>query len=94
MFLSGGQDEEEATLNLNAMNQNHTLPWSLSFSFGRALQHSCQKAWSGKPENFHQAQEVFYHRAQCNSQAQLGKYVPSKGSETQGQSLYVKDYTY
>jgi len=94
MFLSGGQDEEEATLNLNAMNQDHHLPWSLSFSFGRALQHSCQKAWLGKPENFTHAQEVFYHRAQCNSQAQFGKYVPSKGTDGQGQSLYVKDYTY
>lgn len=39
MFLSGGQSEEEATLNLNEMNKITTLPkpWSLSFSYGRAL---------------------------------------------------------
>ena len=45
MFLSGGQTEEQATQNLNAMNvlakQTPGLaPWSLSFSFGRALQAS------------------------------------------------------
>ena len=45
MFLSGGQTEEQATQNLNAMNvlakQTPGLAtWSLSFSFGRALQAS------------------------------------------------------
>ncbi|KAK4396479.1 Fructose-bisphosphate aldolase 6, cytosolic [Sesamum angolense] len=49
VFLSGGQSEEEATVNLNAMNKLKTKkPWSLSFSFGRALQQSTLKAWSGK----------------------------------------------
>jgi fructose-bisphosphate aldolase class I len=42
MFLSGGLSEEEATVNLNAINslaaQQRTQHWSLSFSFGRALQ--------------------------------------------------------
>jgi fructose-bisphosphate aldolase, class I len=39
-FLSGGQSEEEATLNLNAMNAITAVskPWSLTFSYGRALQ--------------------------------------------------------
>ncbi len=39
-FLSGGQSEEEATLNLNAMNAISAVskPWSLTFSYGRALQ--------------------------------------------------------
>ncbi|KAM1106168.1 hypothetical protein ACFX13_003112 [Malus domestica] len=41
VFLSGGQSEEEATLNLNAMNQlKGNKSWSLPFSFGRALQQS------------------------------------------------------
>ncbi|KAM1420754.1 hypothetical protein ACFX2I_003088 [Malus domestica] len=41
VFLSGGQSEEEATLNLNAMNQlKGNKSWSISFSFGRALQQS------------------------------------------------------
>ncbi|RYR62801.1 hypothetical protein Ahy_A04g020556 [Arachis hypogaea] len=36
MFLSGGQSEVEATLNLNAMNQSPN-PWHVSFSYARAL---------------------------------------------------------
>jgi len=44
-FLSGGQSEEQATLNLNAINlvKDIQRPWFLSFSFGRALQHSAVK---------------------------------------------------
>ena len=39
VFLSGGQSEEEASLNLNEMNKLAHIqkPWSLSFSYGRAL---------------------------------------------------------
>lgn len=38
-FLSGGQSEEEASLNLNAMNKlpASQRPWALTFSYGRAL---------------------------------------------------------
>jgi fructose-bisphosphate aldolase class I len=95
MFLSGGQSEDEATENLNAMNQiTHTkIPWSLSFSYGRALQHSCIKAWSGKDENIVKAQEVLLARAKGNSEAQLGKFQ-STGDTGAKESLYVKDYTY
>jgi fructose-bisphosphate aldolase class I len=46
-FLSGGQSEEDASLNLNAMNalQGIQKPWALTFSYGRALQQSVLKAW-------------------------------------------------
>merc|ERR1712079_170692 len=39
VFLSGGQSEESASLNLNAMNklENIAKPWSLTFSYGRAF---------------------------------------------------------
>ena len=37
MFLSGGQSELEATMNLNAMNLTPN-PWHVSFSYARALQ--------------------------------------------------------
>jgi len=39
MFLSGGQSEEEASQNLSEMNKitNIARPWSLTFSYGRAL---------------------------------------------------------
>lgn len=43
MFLSGGQSELEATLNLNEMhNKQQTYPWHVSFSYARALQVSLQ----------------------------------------------------
>jgi len=47
VFLSGGQSEEDASLNLNAMNMIKDLPkpWALTFSYGRALQKSCLAAW-------------------------------------------------
>lgn len=36
VFLSGGQSDEEATANLNAMNASgQNPPWTLSFSYGR-----------------------------------------------------------
>ncbi|KAJ0259680.1 hypothetical protein HA466_0059980 [Hirschfeldia incana] len=87
LFLSGGQSEEEATRNLNAMNQLKTKkPWSLSFCFGRALQQSALKTWGGKEENVKKAQDVFLVRCKANSEATLGAY--------QGESLHVKDYKY
>jgi fructose-bisphosphate aldolase class I len=51
MFLSGGQSELEATLNLNAMNQKPN-PWHVSFSYARALQNSALKTWQGEEKNF------------------------------------------
>ena len=44
MFLSGGQSELEATLNLNAMNKKPN-PWHVSFSYARALQNTVLKTW-------------------------------------------------
>eukprot|EP01018_Ginkgo_biloba_P017956 Gb_02057 [translate_table: standard] len=96
MFLSGGQSEEEATLNLNAMNKLQTKkPWTLSFSFGRALQQSTLKTWSGKLENIPAAQAAFLSRCKANSEATLGKYAgdSAKGFGV-GESLHVKDYKY
>lgn len=75
VFLSGGQDEVEATANLNAMNKLGNFPWKLSFSYGRALQASALKLWAGKSENVVSAQEVFIKRAEMNSLATLGTYV-------------------
>ncbi len=74
VFLSGGQDDVEATRNLNALNQCGNAPWELSFSFGRALQAPALKAWAGKPENIAAAQKTLHHRARCNSVARFGKY--------------------
>jgi fructose-bisphosphate aldolase class I len=73
-FLSGGQSDEEATENLNAINASGPHPWKLTFSYGRALQHAPQLAWSGKAENVAAAQAAFGHRARMNSLAARGKW--------------------
>jgi len=74
VFLSGGQSEVEATVNLQAVNAVGALPWKISYSYGRALQHSTQKTWLGKTENVDAAKKVFSHRAHMNTLAALGKY--------------------
>ncbi|GMT41129.1 MAG: fructose-bisphosphate aldolase [bacterium] len=74
-FLSGGQDPEEATANLNAINAQHPdQPWLLSFSYGRALQQPVLQAWQGKPENIAAAQRILLKRARLNAAAQCGEY--------------------
>jgi fructose-bisphosphate aldolase class I len=73
-FLSGGQSDEDATAHLDAMNKLGPLPWKLSFSYGRALQHGPQKTWSGRGENVAAAQRVFSHRARMNGLATLGQW--------------------
>lgn len=93
-FLSGGQSELEATLNLNEMNKSPN-PWHVSFSYARALQNSVLKAWQGKPENVKAGQEALLKRAKANSDAQLGKYDPStEGNTEAAKSLFEKGYKY
>ena len=73
-FLSGGQGPEEATANLNALNQLWQAPWQLSFSYGRALQEPALKAWEGETGNAAAAQEALLKRARLNHLAMLGEY--------------------
>lgn len=92
-FLSGGQSEEEASVNLNAMNAMEDIrkPWALTFSYGRALQQSVLKTWLGKPENVEAARAALKERASANSQAAQGKYAGGSGATD---STYVMNYTY
>lgn len=98
VFLSGGQSEEEATLNLNAINiyanKSGSKPWGLSFSFGRALQASVLQAWQGKAENVKRAQEEFVKRATANGLATLGQYTGGVQGAAGDQSLFVKSHAY
>ena len=48
VFLSGGQGDDEATANLNAMNAKGPHPWQLSFSYGRALQAAVAEGVEGR----------------------------------------------
>lgn len=64
-FLSGGQSEEEASINLNAINNCPLAkPWALTFSYGRALQASALSAWRGELSNEKAATEEFIKRAE------------------------------
>ncbi|PWA45103.1 Fructose-bisphosphate aldolase, class-I [Artemisia annua] len=92
-FLSGGQSEVEATLNLNAMNQSPN-PWHVSFSYARALQNTCLTTWGGRPENVKAAQDALLLRASANSLAQLGKYTGEGESEEAKKGMFVKGYVY
>jgi fructose-bisphosphate aldolase, class I len=73
-FLSGGQSDEEATAYLDAINKMGELPWRVTFSYGRALQHAPQTTWSGKSENVAAAQRAFGHRAMMNGLATMGQW--------------------
>jgi fructose-bisphosphate aldolase, class I len=76
VFLSGGQDHVAATEHLNAINRIEGVrPWTLSFSYGRALQDEALRAWQGKGDRLTAGQHSFYHRAKCDSAAALGHYT-------------------
>lgn len=93
-FLSGGISEEDSSIYLNEINKiDRVGPWRLTFSFSRALQSSCLKTWAGKPENIPAAQEQLRARAQANSEASLGTYVPGSQPSSE-ESLFVKNYVY
>lgn len=92
-FLSGGQSEEDATVNLNAINQYvGRKPWPLTFSYGRALQGTVLKTWGGKNENFKAAQKALLQRARANGAASRGQY--SGEAQGSGESLFVAKHSY
>jgi len=79
-FLSGGQGDEESTLNLDAINRlalEVGAPWELTFSYGRGLQAAPQAAWQGERANVERAQAVFLQRAKVLAAARMGTYEPS-----------------
>lgn len=76
-FLSGGQSDVDATAHLSAINSLGASPWTLSFSYGRALQSAPQAAWAGKADNVAKAQTSFAHRASMNGLAAVGKWTPA-----------------
>ena len=90
-FLSGGLSEEAASVYLNEMNLIGGTPWNVAFSYGRALQHSALRGWGGS--NLEAGQAAVIARAQANSEAAKGEYVP--GSQpSSDEKLFVAGYTY
>jgi fructose-bisphosphate aldolase class I len=73
-FLSGGQTPEQATANLNAMNQLGGVPWRITFSYARALQQLAMDAWKGQKSNMDAGREAIAHRAKLVSLASQGEY--------------------
>jgi fructose-bisphosphate aldolase class I len=80
-FLSGEMpldmdNEEAASINLSKMNELYpSLPWHLSFSYGKALQKTTIVTWLGKKENEEAAQKALKARSGANGAACFGKYV-------------------
>ena len=77
-FLSGGQGDEEATVNLDAINKlanSEGAPWELSFSYGRGLQATPLNTWGGNPENLPAAKKSFIERSIATAAAREGNYV-------------------
>ena len=77
-FLSGGQGDEEATVNLDAINKiakAENAPWELSFSYGRGLQATPLSIWGGNPDNIPAARKAFLERSIATAAAREGEYV-------------------
>lgn len=73
-FLSGGLGEESSTLYLNAVNlRKKNSSWTLTYSYGRALQDSAWRAY-GKEGNVKAAQTEFLKRVQAASDASKGQF--------------------
>jgi fructose-bisphosphate aldolase class I len=90
-FLSGGLSEEAASIYLNEMNAAPDLPWNVSFSYGRALQHSAIRAWGGN--DIEAGQKFVLARAKANSEASIGCYV-ADSQPSSDEKLFVAGYSY
>lgn len=77
-FLSGGQSELEATINLNEINKINDTKLIFTFSYGRALQQGALKQWAKNIHDKKATQSVFSHRAYMNSLAATGSWNQDK----------------
>ena len=73
-FLSGGQTEIEATQNLNEINKINDTNFTMSFSYGRALQQSALKNWSKNIKDTNNTQKIFNHRSKMNGLSTFAKW--------------------
>ncbi|XP_034130967.1 fructose-bisphosphate aldolase isoform X2 [Drosophila guanche] len=92
MFCSGSQSEEEATVNLNAINNVPLCkPWPMTFAFDRALQSSVLRSWGGRKDNIANAQNELIKRCKANSLASIGKYIPGSVESSAATEKLVQD---
>ncbi len=84
VFLSGGQNDDDATTNLQAIAVRGAevgAPWQLSYSYGRGLQALPLSTWRGEAANVANAQKAFIHRCRMTSTARQGTYTPAMERE-------------
>ena len=84
VFLSGGQPDDEATLNMHEIARRGAevnAPWQLSYSFGRGLQALPLNTWLGDAANVPAAQRAYLHRCKLASAARQGAYSESMEKE-------------
>jgi len=74
VFLSGGQDDAQVNANLDAIARRGRQPWTVSFSFARALQGRAMSVWSGAEENVAAAQDAFATRLRLTGAANRGDW--------------------
>lgn len=76
VFLSGGQQSNDAFANLNQIQrvaQKGQHPWGITFSYSRALQDPVLKAWAKDRHAKHDVQKLFVHQLQLAAAAARGK---------------------
>ena len=73
-FLSGGQSEQDATNNLDAINKINDTNFLITYSYGRALQQSALKIWAKDMSYTKAIHDVFNHRAKMNGLASKGEW--------------------
>lgn len=73
VFLSGGQSVTQATENLQEVTNNGPFPWTVTFSYARALQDPALKAWQGNNDNADAARGAFRERLIANADALKAK---------------------
>lgn len=78
VFLSGGQKPNDAFINLNRIAKRGPHPWTLTFSYSRALQDSVLKAWAEDRKDVATAQELFAQQLAVASDAAKGELDESK----------------
>ena len=76
VFLSGGQQPDDALRNLDAIAKKGPHPWGLTFSYSRALQDPVLRYWAGQQEDIAGSQEILG--------AQLKKAADARGGRLEG----------
>ena len=75
VFLSGQEEPEKATANLNAIARLEPFSWPITFAFSRAFHMPALSAWKGKEENIANAQSAFLSRLSLTESADAAGYV-------------------